>query len=92
MGNRKEDQLLESFGGDIRKDVYSFAFVLGLVAFSLFMGTMAIGMTGFLKRTEFALPAVTILWEAAKMTFGGALGVFVWGFVSSKRTTPTPLP
>lgn len=92
MGNRKEDKLLESFGGDIRQDVYSFAFVLVIIAFSLFMGTMAIGMTGFLKRTEFTLPAATILWEAAKMTFGGALGVFLWGYVSSKRTTPPPLP
>jgi hypothetical protein len=92
MGNRQEDKLLESFGGDIRKDVNSFAFLLVIVAFSLFMGTMAIGMTGFLKRTEFALPAATILWEAAKMTFGGALGVFLWGYVSSKRTTPPPFP
>lgn len=79
MGNRKEDKLLESFGGDSRKHVNSFAFLLVIVAFSLFMGTMAIGMTGFLKRTEFALSAATILWEAAKMAFGGALGVFVWG-------------
>ena len=92
MGNRKEDKLLESFGGDMRKNVYSFAFILGLVAFSLFMGTMTIGMTGFLKRSEYAMPAATILWEAAKMTFGGALGVFLWGYVSSKRTTPPPLP
>jgi len=91
MGNRKEDKLLESFGGDIRKDVNSFAFLLVIVAFSLFTGTMAIGMTGFLKRTEFALPAATILWEAAKLTFGGALGVLLWGYVSSKRTTP-PMP
>lgn len=91
MGNRKEDKLLESFGGDIRKDVNSFAFLLVIVAFSLFMGTMVIGMTGFLKRSEYALPAVTILWEAAKLTFGGALGVFLWGYVSSKRTTP-PMP